>query len=454
MKHWIVAAWCTGLSILPGEDLEGFLHAVFEDDEARVAESLKGEGEFLQPDERGVTALGLACQNGNARIVKILLQEGADVSSRSSGEPVLTIAARTGSVECVQLLLAAGAPMNELSRGGQSALMWAAAEGHAGVARVLLESGADAQRILDSGFDALMFAVRAGQREVVSLFLENGADLSKVYQPKKPGGANMRARTSPLMLAIENGHLELALDLVEQGADPNDQRSGFAPLHAISWVRKTVRGDGPDGIPTPFIDGEVGTLDFVRKLVVAGAEINLRVAKGGGGRGKVHNEGMTPFFMAAASGDLPLAKLLHELGADPDLRNIHEVTPFLAAVGLGVLAPGEEQSLEEDSLAMARYLLDLGADINHVDQNGETAMHGAAYKSSPAMIAFLDENGADIAVWNSKNKYGWTPLLIAQGFRPGNFRPIQYTEEALEKVMLAHGVEPTPSPPPPGSKDK
>jgi hypothetical protein len=54
-------------------------------------------------------------------------------------------------------------------------------------------------------------------------------------------------------------------------------------------------------------------------------------------------------------------------------------------------------------------------------------------------------------VWNKENRKGWTPLLIAQGFRPGNFRPIQYTEDALVEVMRRHGVEPTPSPPPPGS---
>ncbi|WP_411846525.1 ankyrin repeat domain-containing protein [Roseibacillus persicicus] len=451
MKTHLVTAWFAGSSCLFGGTLADFLQAVYHDDEVKVGALLKQDADLLAPNERGVTALGLACQNGNARMVKMLLEQGADAASRSGGEPVLTTAARTGNGDCVRLLLESGAPCDALSRGGQTALMWAASEGHAGVVRLLLEKGADSDITLASGFDALMFAVRAGQREVVAAFLENGADITKAYQPKRGGGANMRSGTSPLMLAIENGHLELALDLVKAGADPDDQRSGFASLHAISWVRKTVRGDGADGIPTPVIDGRLGTLDFVRELVAAGADVNVRVEKGGGGRGRVHRQGMTPFFMAAQSGDLPLAKLLVELGADATLRNVQDTTPFLTAVGLGVLAPGEEQSLEEDALAMAAYLLELGADINHVDKNGETAMHGAAYKSSPAMISFLDENGHDIAIWNQKNKYGWTPLLIAQGFRPGNFRPIQYTEEALEKVMRSHGVEPTPSPPPPGS---
>ena len=215
---------------------------------------------------------------------------------------------------------------------------------------------------------------------------------------------------------------------------------------------KAVRGDGADGIPPPFIMSELGSLGFTRKLVKAGADVNLRIAKGGGRKGSVNRKGQTPFFMAAASGDLPLAKLLLELGADPTMKSSDDTTPFLTAVGLGVLAPGEEQSLEEDALEMAEFLLGLGADINHVNKNGETAMHGAAYKASPEMMEFLDSKGADISIWNQKNRYGWTPLLIAQGFRPGNFRPIQYSEEALSKIMRSHGVEPAKSPPPPRSQ--
>ena len=50
-------------------------------------------------------------------------------------------------------------------------------------------------------------------------------------------------------------------------------------------------------------------------------------------------------------------------------------------------------------------------------------MHGAAYKSLPRVVQLLADKGARAEVWNRKDKYGWTPLSIAEGHRPGNFKP-------------------------------
>lgn len=90
--------------------------------------------------------------------------------------------------------------------------------------------------------------------------------------------------------------------------------------------------------------------------------------------------------------------------------------------------------------------MDLGIDIDAVDKNGETAMHGAAYKNSPAAVLFLAGKGAKIEVWNRKNSHGWTPLTIAQGYRFGNFKPSPDTVAAFGKVMTAAGVPVTSEP--------
>lgn len=87
-------------------------------------------------------------------------------------------------------------------------------------------------------------------------------------------------------------------------------------------------------------------------------------------------------------------------------------------------------------------LLKLGADVNAVDANGETAMHAAAYKNLPKVVRFLADNGAKAEVWNRKNKSGWTPLMIAEGHRPGNFKPSAETLDALNQVLTSTGWVP------------
>jgi ankyrin repeat protein len=124
----------------------------------------------------------------------------------------------------------------------------------------------------------------------------------------------------------------------------------------------------------------------------------------------------------------------------------------MAAAGLGCLAPDEEAGTEAECVAAVEYLLTLKADVNTVDKNGETAMHGAAYKSLPKMVLLLAEKGAKIDLWNQKNKYNWTPLLIAEGFRPGTFKPSDETVAALHRVMRAAGVTPPPPTPRPDAK--
>jgi uncharacterized protein len=97
-------------------------------------------------------------------------------------------------------------------------------------------------------------------------------------------------------------------------------------------------------------------------------------------------------------------------------------------------------------------LLKLGADVNAVDKNGETALHGAAYRNHPKVVQLLADNGAKIDIWYRKNKSGLTPLVIAEGHRPGlNFRPSPPTVAAFHRVMLAAGVTPPKASPLPAN---
>jgi uncharacterized protein len=426
--------------------------AVYHDDAETAALLVRSRANVNATNRYGVAPLFLACTNGNANLVKILLDAGANPNAtRSGGETVLMTAARAGSVEAVRALLARGANPNARERREQTALMWAAAEGHAPVVRALVEGGADIRAALASGFTPLFFAVREGHIDVVRALLEAGVNVNETLTPKDdPSTIEVVGRyddpakrgTSPLLMAVENGHFEMAMALVEAGANPNDQRSGFTPLHAVNWVRKPDASDAGD--PPPIGSGRLTSLQFVRALVERGANVNARLDKSAPrppySATMLKSEGATPFLMAADRADVPLMRELLKLGADPSLPNVDGSTPLMAAAGLGTANPLEEAGTEAESLEAVKFLLDLGADINTVDKNGDTAMHGAAYGNFPTIVQLLADRGADVNIWKQPDTEGRTPLFIAEGFRAGRPQPSRSTIDAIQRLMVAAGV--------------
>jgi len=423
------------------------LHWAAYRDNLEAAELLVRGGANVKAANRyGVTPLSLACTNGNEAMVGLLLKAGADPNTTlPGGETVLMTAARTGRVEAVRALLSAGADVKaKEGRHEQTALMWAAAEGHVATVEALLQAGADLNARLESGFTPLLFAVREGRIGVVRALLKAGADVNESLQPAAPTerkvGYPLRIRggSSALTLAVANAHYELAAILLDAGADPNSAGAGLTALHVITNVRKPGVGDND---PAPPGSGNMTSIELVKKLVAKGANVNARMTKRVRvGATALNTLGSTPFFLAARSADAELMRTLAELGADPLQTNEDNSTPLMAAAGLGTRSPGEDAGTESEVVEALQVALDLGADLNAVDKNGETAMHGAAYKNLPLAVQFLADKGAKIEIWNQKNKYGWTPLAIATGYRFGNFKPSAVTIAALRKVMTAAGV--------------
>ena len=115
-------------------------------------------------------------------------------------------------------------------------------------------------------------------------------------------------------------------------------------------------------------------------------------------------------------------RLLLELGADPLLPNFNNTTPLMAAAGLGTTEPLEEAGEEPEALEAVKMLLDLGADVNAVDDNGDTAMHGAAYGNYPLVVKLLADRGADPQIWKERNKQGSDPAVRRRGLSSGGSR--------------------------------
>ena len=426
--------------------------AVYRDDADTASLLVRSGADVTAENRYGVTPISLAATNRNAVLVRLLLDAGADANaSLQGGETVLMTAARTGSVEAVNVLLAKGADPNARERRDQTALMWAAAEGHAPVVEALVGARADVYAGLESGFTPMFFAVRGGHIETVQTLLDAGVDVNQVLErvqdgpDKEVNNATYRPvddGMSPLLMAIRNGHFELAVALVKAGADPNDQRTGFNPLHTVTWVRKPDASDRGD--PAPIGSGRVTSLEFVRTLVELGADVDGqllgRTSRPPHTASRIEMEGATPFLMAADRADTALMGVLLDLGADPSLVNMKNTTPLMAAAGLGTTAPFEEAGTELESLEAVQFLLDLGADIDSVDKNGDTAMHGAVYAHFPMVVQLLADSGAEPGIWSQANERGLTPLFIAEGYRGGGFKPSRPTMDVVTGIMLLEGL--------------
>lgn len=430
-----------------GDGMSALHWAVYHDQPQIVSQLLSAGANVSSTNKFGIAPLTIACQNGSEIVVKLLLRHNADPNTvRDGNEAVLATASRSADTAVVKSLLSAGAAINRKDSNGQTALMWAAAAGNSEIVELLLRHDADQTIVLDSGFTALFFAVRNGHINVVKQLLSDDTDVNQVLQNTKARNNSSSGGMSLLMLAIENAHFELAQFLLEAGADPNDDRTGFTPLQALSWVRKPEIGDNDRGNPPPRGSGKLTSLAFAKKLVEHGADVNLPKRTNGGRRLRISVKGTTPFLCAASTADMDYMQTLIELGADPQVKNTKNQHAVFMAAGIDEGPNADGPGTAEEHLAAVRFLLELTPyNLDELDANEQTVMHAAAYKSLPKVVHLFDKKGANIHVWNRPNKQGRTPLDISRGDRPGNFKPDFDTEVAITEVMQKHNVTIPPS---------
>ena len=437
---------------IAGPDGTTALHWAAYRDDADAADRLLRAGAAPGAANRyGVTPLALAAAGGYGAVVERLLAAGADPHAATPGsETALMSAARAGGVRAVAALLARGADPNavEATR-GQTALMWAAGEGHDEVVRRLLAAGADlharshapaaaeaargagtyTRRVprLDS-FTPLLFAVRAGRTAAVRALLAAGADPNEAA----PDG------TSALVMAAANAHWALGALLLEAGADPNAAAQGWPALHQVVRTRNLNIGFFPHPEPT----GTMSSLEFATRLIAHGADVNARITQPivDGFRGFWTQTGATPLLAAAKGADADMMRLLAAHGADATLTNDRGTTPLMAAAGVEMFNPDEDSGTNAEALEALDVALALGGDVNAANRDGDTALHGAAWRGANAIILRLVDEGAELHV---ENERGFTPLRIANGEEEGrvaniNVRP--WTVALLQKLLQERGL--------------
>ena len=453
------------------------------------------------------TPLHLAAKSGSAPVVDLLVSAGANVKAVSTtGATPLMMAAESGVLAAAERLVAAGADVNVVeSAKGQSALMFAAAFDRTSMVTFLLAQGADAAlttKVVDlakltdpnaeqferaqqrqqgaaapaarpvqvpglsrqfryneligtqGGLTALLFAAREGYAETALALLAGGANVNQV----NPGD-----RTSPLLMAVINGHFDLAMRFLERGADVSlSAVNGAAPLFATLNHRWAPKSQYPN--PKGYQQQTTSYLQLMQALLDKGADPNARIQKKvwyqafNSDFAGVDEIGATPFWRAAYASDVEAMRLLVSHGADPHISTVKPagrpftgdgirvtsdvsamppvpvggpaVPPLLAASGVGYgegFAANSHRYAETGFLVGIKYLVEeIGADVNAVDHEGNTALHLAASRGDNASIEYLVSKGALVT---AVNREGQSTVDMANG-------PVQRTQPYPDTIAL------------------
>jgi ankyrin repeat protein len=404
--------------------------AAYHDDLPLLRRLLKAGARANVANDYGSTPLAEAAERADPEALRLLLDAGANVESpNADGQTALMTVARTDMVEAAKVLVAHGADVNATEKWrGQTALMWASAQGRAAMVRFLISHGAEVnaretvrewpRRVTAEprpqnrplgGLTALLFAAREGCAACAADLVRAHADIDLA----DPEGI------TPLIMATLNAQFDTAAVLIKAGANVNAwDMWGRAPLYSAVDYNTTPRGGRPD---RPSSD-QTTALQVIDMLLKAGANPDMQLKlfppyrslgqdRGGDGMLTV---GTTPLIRAAKAGDSPSIQLLLAHGARPDLPNSLGITPLMAAAGIGSTTIDIRARFrnEQKCMTAAKLLLVKGVDVNAVNNNGQTALFGAAQAGWNGFVQLLADHGAMLA---PKDRFGSTPVDFAAG---------------------------------------
>ena len=248
------------------------------------------------------------------------------------------------------------------------------------VETIVFGSVADVKRLLDQGLNpnaatksggttALMAA--APDAEKMKLLLDRGANVN----------ARAQSRFSALMVAAQYQDSTAAINLLlDRRAEVGAPAEGGAPVFNANPF---------------FLASYAGNAAVLKRLKDAGAKIDDPMTLIGTSR-------TTPLLGAFKFGDTEVARTLFELG-----------TPLEFADGNGITMLG--RSALNNEVAMAKTLIERGANVNVVDKLGMTPLLWAASMDfgDPSMIELLLKSGAKA---DARNKDGLTALDLARKY--------------------------------------
>ena len=320
----------------------------------------------------GRTLLDAAALGGNVDVVSTVLQKGSwsdvNVLATFQKRSALYTAVKAGHKEAARKIILAGADVNYEDPDDECPPLVAAVRSGCGaVVADLLLAGASSDSWVDEdeGHNLLQVAAKRGHTEAVSSLLSASMGLNVVNS----GGDN-----TPLMLASRAGHLATVQVLLAAGADAN------------------LRG-GHEYTALDFA-AENGHTDVIESIIGHGFQVDAH-----------SSSGYTALHYAARENMVSAVELLLDAGADANARTEHGKTPlhFSARCGQRTALP----------------LLLKGANVNAVDNDGNTPLHSAclnpAFRIEEVVDLLLKRGGLEAAVNNASQ----TPLQLLDSYLDG-----------------------------------
>ncbi|KAB5515517.1 hypothetical protein GE09DRAFT_979602, partial [Coniochaeta sp. 2T2.1] len=348
----------------------------------------------------------------------LVLQWGAKSTTLEAFPTALHIAAYAGMSKFVIKLLERGFSLSGKDSQGRIPLHWAASEGHAGIASLLIQRGSEADADDDRGLKPIHLAALKNHAAVVTMLLEAGVEPGTVKTKENHGGYLMGGEkiTSgecAILYASQGGHTGTVMAMI------------------------------------PFCDSKVLEQLLCECCRFGRADAVSAILERSDVSPNATFSGATALYFTCGSTNPKCVKALLDRGADPQkmstwsprrTRHGGPWRPHVPSAPLHELVLHWRGDNDSSCREILKMLIRAGADLEHVDGDGLTALllasgAGVGHRGDgspliPAIPALL-EAGANVHAVTYKG--GDTALHAALR---------QPLELEIVKLLVEHGADP------------
>ncbi|XP_030849772.1 ankyrin-3-like [Strongylocentrotus purpuratus] len=378
------------------------LHAAANEGHLDVVTELISQGADVdKASDNGWSALYLAAAAGRVRVSSALLSQQAELATSNIIHwTEFHSAAERGDLDAMKDHVSQGAKLNKAGSFGWTALHIAASNGHLNMTKYLLSKGADVNSSNDFGRCALHSAAEKGNLDVVEYLISEGADMNK---------GNDRGLTA-LHFASSSGHLDIVKSLIGRGVEADICNAyGTTALHYALFNRriditKYLLSQGSELIKRSVrnsvilqFDGQYGHYDVVRCVqsrvghAVSRFRDSFTVFRGTPesdlGRTK-YQDGDEDKTLKGGMVIVKMTRISSDLNSHEDL--------LVSEGGRTAGSTSLQYATEGGCLAVVRYLITQGAEVNESNNAGWTALHVAAQVGRLFIVDYLLEQGAEV----------------------------------------------------------